>query len=388
LLLLELVFVSAKKSEANQQNMRGAMYFSSPAAPTFGNYTASQRDRQTFACRRRGALQIPRCASSRACSKFVRLGPRVPHCPSMLFSRKHRWIALLDQRGFRGAVINLTRVNIFVLAPRVALTLGVLLFVLIVFADYVSSYELSLTPFYLFVVLLVTWNCGTTSGFVFSVLSFITPLILGIEFGNPYSEPLYFYVDNTNRLISYLVAWALTAQLKKQHEQEKDSARRDYTTGLANQKGFYEAFTVEIARHRRENIPLSIAYLDCDNFKEVNDRFGHREGDRLLEMVAKTLKANLRKTDVTGRLGGDEFAIVFCNTGEQHAIAAVGKLRRELDAVMTGNRWPVTFSVGVGIFNSVLASEDAMISFTDKLMYRVKSAGKNNVSIEVFEAIP
>jgi hypothetical protein len=58
-----------------------------------------------------------------------------------------------------GAVVNLTRVNIFVLAPRVALTLGVLLFVLIVFADYVSSYELSLTPFYLFVVLLVTWNC-------------------------------------------------------------------------------------------------------------------------------------------------------------------------------------------------------------------------------------
>jgi len=182
------------------------------------------------------------------------------------------------------------------------------------------------------------------------------------------------------------VALALTAQLKKQHEQEKDFARKDYTTGLANQKGFYEAFTIEMARHRRENIPLSIAYLDCDNFKEVNDRFGHREGDRLLEMVAKTLKSNLRKTDVTGRLGGDEFAIVFCNTGERDAVVAVGKLKRELDAVMIENRWPVTFSVGLGIFNRVLASEDAMISFTDKLMYRVKSAGKNNVSIEVFEA--
>ena len=283
-------------------------------------------------------------------------------------------------------MVDLTRLNIFVLGPRAALALGVLLFVLIVFADYVSSYELGFTPFYLFVVLLVTWNCGTTAGFVFAVLAFITPLIMGIEFGNPYSERVYFFIDNANRLISYLVALALTAQLKKQHEQEKDFARKDYTTGLANQKGFYEAFTIEMARHRRENIPLSIAYLDCDNFKEVNDRFGHREGDRLLEMVAKTLKSNLRKTDVTGRLGGDEFAIVFCNTGEQHAIAAVGKLKRELDAVMTGNRWPVTFSVGVGIFNSVLASEDAMISFTDKLMYRVKSAGKNNVSIEVFEA--
>jgi len=283
-------------------------------------------------------------------------------------------------------VVNLTRLNIFVLGPRAALALGVLLFVLIVFADYVSSYELGFTPFYLFVVLLVTWNCGTTAGFVFAVLAFITPLIMGIEFGNPYSERVYFFIDNANRLISYLVALALTAQLKKQHEQEKDFARKDYTTGLANQKGFYEAFTIEMARHRRENIPLSIAYLDCDNFKEVNDRFGHREGDRLLEMVAKTLKSNLRKTDVTGRLGGDEFAIVFCNTGERDAVVAVGKLKRELDAVMIENRWPVTFSVGLGIFNRVLASEDAMISFTDKLMYRVKSAGKNNVSIEVFEA--
>ena len=291
------------------------------------------------------------------------------------------------QPGFgEGLVVNLTRLNIFVLGPRAALVLGVLLFLSIVVADYVTSYELSLTPFYLFVVLLVTWNCGSTAGFVFSVLAFVTPLIIGIEFGNPYSEPIYFYVDNRNRLISYLVAWVLTAQLKKQHEQERDFARKDYTTGLANQKGFYEAFTVEMARHRRENIPLSIAYLDCDNFKEVNDRFGHREGDRLLESIAKTLKANLRKTDVTGRLGGDEFAIVFCNTGEQDAVIAVGKLKKELDAVMAENHWPVTFSVGLGIFNRVLASEDAMISFTDKLMYRVKSAGKNNVSIEVFEA--
>ena len=221
---------------------------------------------------------------------------------------------------------------------------------------------------------------------VSTILAFLAPIVIRLEIGNPYSKPIYFYVDNANRLISYHVALGLTSQLKLQHQREKDSARVDYLTGVANQKGFYEALKIEIARHRREQSPLSVAYLDCDNFKEVNDRLGHKEGDKLLESVAQTLKTNLRKTDVIGRLGGDEFAVVLTNSDKNRAVDAVTKLRRELDALMTAYHWPVTFSVGVGIFDSVAASEDAIISFTDKLMYEVKSAGKNNVMTEVFAA--
>ena len=271
------------------------------------------------------------------------------------------------------------RVNFFVLSPRVAFALGCTLYILIVFTDYITTYELTLSPFYLFVILLVTWNCGWAWGLCFCVLSFGAPLIIGDFEGSPYSEHLYFYLDNANRLISYLVALGLTSQLKAQHKYERDSARQDYLTGLANPKGFYESFKIEIARHRREKRPLSIAYIDCDNFKEINDRFGHKEGDRLLEKIAEILKANLRKTDVTGRLGGDEFAVVLSNTGKNHAIEAVEKLRRELNLAMMEHGWPVTFSVGLGIFYAVPESEDEMISFTDKLMYRVKSSGKNNI---------
>lgn len=278
----------------------------------------------------------------------------------------------------------LARINIFVLGHSTALAFGVSLFILIAITDYITSYELSLSPFYLFLVLLVTWNCGTYWGLVFAGMAFLAPIAIGLEVGHPFSEPIYFYIDNTNRLISYVVALALTSQLKNQHEHEKNSARQDYLTGLANPKGFYEALSIEIARHRRENIPLSIAYIDCDNFKEVNDRFGHKVGDRLLEEVAFTLKTGLRKTDVVGRLGGDEFAIVFCNTDECNAIKAVDKLRRKLDAAMAEKVWSVTFSVGLGIFNTVPASEDAMMAFTDKLMYRVKAAGKNDILTEVF----
>jgi diguanylate cyclase (GGDEF)-like protein len=278
----------------------------------------------------------------------------------------------------------LTRINIYVLSRPLALGIGFASFMLVVAADYLTTYELGFTPFYLFVVLLVTWNCGWRWGLGFAAMSFAVPIVIGNQLGYPYSQPIYFYVDNANRLVSYLVTLALTTQLKVLHEREKKSARLDYLTGIANQKGFYEALGVEMARHRRENIPLSVAYLDCDNFKDVNTRFGHREGDRLLESVAKTLKANLRKTDVIGRLGGDEFAVVLVNADKDHAVHAVDKLALELDSTMERRGWPVTFSIGLGIFAHVPETDDEIISFTDKLMYRVKSSGKNNVLTEVF----
>jgi diguanylate cyclase (GGDEF)-like protein len=278
----------------------------------------------------------------------------------------------------------LTRINIYTLSRPAAVVIGVATFTLVVAADYLTTYELSLTPFYLFVILLVTWNCGWKWGLGFAFLSFAAPIVIGNLVGYPYSEPIYFYIDNANRLISYLVALGLTSQLNIMHEREKNSARLDYLTGIANQKGFYEAIRVEIARHRRGKSPLSVAYLDCDNFKDVNDRFGHKEGDRLLGTVAQTLRGHLRRTDVIGRLGGDEFAIVLSNTDKDRAINVVDKLRHELNAIMAEHGWPVTFSVGLGIFKNAPESEDEIISFTDKLMYRVKSSGKNNVLTEVF----
>ena len=84
-------------------------------------------------------------------------------------------------------------------------------------------------------------------------------------------------------------------------------------------------------------------------------------------------------TDLIGRLGGDEFAVVLSNTDKAQAIEAVDKLKSALHTAMTDRGWLVTFSVGLGIFKNVPASEDEMISFTDKLMYRVKSSGKNDI---------
>ena len=190
------------------------------------------------------------------------------------------------------------RTNIKALARSATLAIGFALFAAVVVIDYVTSYELALTPFYLFVVLLITWGCGWKWGFFFCCLALAAGLAVGVLSGHPYSEPIYFYVEHANRLVSYLIIMGLATRLRTLHEHEKESARLDNLTGVLNQKGFYEALGIEMKRHRRERAALSVAYIDCDNFKEVNDRFGHKEGDRLLAQVAQSMRATLRGCDL------------------------------------------------------------------------------------------
>ena len=219
----------------------------------------------------------------------------------------------------------------------------------------------------------------------FSVFSVINQALTGMASGQPISNSTYFYVLTFNKLFSDVVVVALLARLKVLHEREKSSARVDFLTGASNNMGFHEALGVELARHRRDGASFSVAYLDCDNFKEINDAFGHKMGDVLLMRVIETMNQHLRRTDVVARLGGDEFAIVLPNTNRAITHKIISKLRQELDLAMAARNWQVTFSIGVGIFREVPKSEDDVISFTDQLMYRVKAAGKNNVIYDEFE---
>jgi diguanylate cyclase (GGDEF)-like protein len=282
----------------------------------------------------------------------------------------------------------LKRMNIQAIGQRGMLAIAFVLFVLIGATDYITTYELALTPFYLLLAALVTWECGWKWGLVFAFLSFAFALALG-EWGDSlYSQRVYLYVENANRLISYLVALVLTARLRQHHEAEKNSARLDYLTGIANQKGFYEALAVEIARHRRSTEPLALAYIDCDNFKLVNDSYGHKEGDRVLADIASALKTHVRKTDIVARLGGDEFALILVNAQLEQAQHIAEKLSDALKARMAANNWPVTFSIGVGVFPTIPESEDQIVGFADRTMYRVKAAGKNGVTAALYAQGP
>jgi len=128
-----------------------------------------------------------------------------------------------------------------------------------------------------------------------------------------------------------------------------------------------------------------MTYMDIDNFKGVNDRFGHQTGNNLLRLVAHRIKANVREVDTVARLGGDEFAILLTETGSESAQAVFRKLQKDLLEAMQENKWPVTFSMGAVTFMRPPIDVEEMIKKADELMYMAKKSGKNTIKHEVLE---
>ncbi len=159
------------------------------------------------------------------------------------------------------------------------------------------------------------------------------------------------------------------------------SARHDPLTNVLNRKGLDEALVREIATMRRKDTPLSLALLDIDNFKLLNDRLGHETGDEALIHLVKVVRECLRPQDTLARYGGEEFIILMPDTPLNEAIKAMTRLQRELtrNFFLAGKeKILITFSAGV----AQLASEDAgadAIKRADQAMYLAKRAGKNRV---------
>jgi len=173
------------------------------------------------------------------------------------------------------------------------------------------------------------------------------------------------------------------SRLKTLLAKEHDLARIDSLTSVPNRRAFYEALDKERVRSVRYRRPFTIAYLDLDNFKKVNDSLGHAEGDELLVQVAAGLTSNLRTSDYVGRLGGDEFAILLPETDATAAQLVLSKLRLRLLEEMKARSWKVTFSIGAATFLDPPDSLDVIIRMADETMYAIKTHGKNNVSVSL-----
>ncbi len=168
-------------------------------------------------------------------------------------------------------------------------------------------------------------------------------------------------------------------KLKLVLEDQKTLARSDSLTEVANRRGFSELAKREMEKARRNQTSVSVIYFDVDNFKTLNDRFGHAAGDRLLFEVADILKKNVRVIDVVARLGGDEFCILLGETSELAAMAISRKLQGLLMDLTESRRFPVTFSIGVATFEKPPQGVEDLISAADALMYDAKKAGKNQI---------
>jgi diguanylate cyclase (GGDEF)-like protein len=188
------------------------------------------------------------------------------------------------------------------------------------------------------------------------------------------------------RLLLYVVVIVFVQAMHDLQVQRDAEAHHDHQTGAANSRAFEAAAWTEIERLRRYGRPVSLLYLDVDDFKTVNDRFGHTAGDKVLGAVSHVMRCTVRANDVVARLGGDEFAVLMPETEHFSAVAVARRVREELRRVTLPDGQAVRFSMGVASFDQAPASVDAMIHQADALMYRAKSSGKDRIESEAVEA--
>jgi diguanylate cyclase (GGDEF)-like protein len=176
-------------------------------------------------------------------------------------------------------------------------------------------------------------------------------------------------------LVVLLTAAAVPGRFRDMLADQADAAATDPLTGALNRRSFQEAAERERLRAERRDEPISIAYLDLDGFKEVNDQHGHKTGDKVLEDLADRVLKTIRGTDLFCRIGGDEFVLLLPDTDAKEAASVLQRARTTMGAEGT----PVTSSVGIATFRIVPTTVGAMIDAADDLMYQAKRQGKNRI---------
>lgn len=166
----------------------------------------------------------------------------------------------------------------------------------------------------------------------------------------------------------------------------EDQAGTDILTGLKNRRYFLNAAQSEAKRAVRHKYALALALIDLDNFKTINDTFGHPVGDEALVIFADRCRSSIRETDLLSRFGGDEFALLLPQTSLAQALFALERVREaiiEKPFYLNGTAYSVTVSVGIACASagSVFSFDDLVIR-TDKVLYRAKEAGRNRITIE------
>ncbi len=172
-------------------------------------------------------------------------------------------------------------------------------------------------------------------------------------------------------------------QLETELQEMGERVHEDHLTGILNRRGLDSAFERETSRSIRHKTPLCFAFLDIDNFKQLNDTHGHKVGDDALIYLVESVKDATRPEDVVSRYGGEEFAILLPNTNLEEAVQILSRIRRNLTKkffLHENRRLLITFSAGVAQLQ-VGESQESIFKRADEAMYRAKKSGKNRILI-------
>jgi diguanylate cyclase (GGDEF)-like protein len=247
--------------------------------------------------------------------------------------------------------------------------------------DHKLTYRVSSMLLYLPAIAIAVLFVSRYFGIMQAVLSTIVWLSMDLKTGG--SRYVYFFMPYWNALarISFFMTVVLSIEFYNNYKREKSIAVRDPLTGVLNRRGFYEYAGKELERSKRYKHPFSLIFLDCDDFKQINDNLGHAAGDKLLWNLAHRIDKSMRTSDIVARLGGDEFAVLLAETDHEGALQFVKRLRLDLLNVMQRNNWPVTYTFGLAPFEEPPDSIDHMLRVADEAMYSAKKKGKDRIEL-------
>jgi len=288
----------------------------------------------------------------------------------MLFRIHKKTVDLFSSRS----PVTVFSINLFVLA-------------LLGWIDVLTG-DYSLIVLYLIPVSLVAWFVTWPSGVLFCILSLVTRFIADQASSSfALNNAALHYWNLFVEFLFLLIMSLLFSALRRNLDSEKTRASTDPLTGALNRRAFFDIAEYELNRSQRYEHAITMAYIDLDNFKQVNDRLGHAVGDNLLITVTKTIASNIRSTDILSRFGGDEFVILLPETPADAAATFLEKIQFQLNQSMSARDWPVSFSIGAITYPKSPPGVDEVIKKADTLMYEVKRSGKNRLlHIEATEA--
>ena len=266
-------------------------------------------------------------------------------------------------------------------ASKAAIYLWVALGTLLVGAiDYATGVEIHVTSLYFIPLAAAGWRLGRVGAVIASLFSaavwFFALYFTAVHFAS------YVWIANViTQLTAFLSVSLLVAMLNHSLARERGLSGTDYLTGLRNRRAFIEHANAALLLCRRHGRPVALAYIDLDNFKQVNDSLGHARGDTVLGACAKTIGALLRESDIPARFGGDEFAVFLPEASAESALAVLDRIRNAIALAKETQGIGVTASIGLVVDESASCDIDELLQRADAQMFVAKSNGNRAIVV-------